>query len=112
ELTKSLKELPLVGALKVDWLGDWATVGIDDLPGKPKAFDPNSSSGSFQRALDQLVELPIYAGVEVSSPPAAAAFLASVRQVVSGVAPGAIEWGEAGKHRGTAFVAVRSTRDR
>ena len=87
-------------------------MGIDDLPGKqPVSADEARVVGVFPRTLDQLVELPIYAGVEVSSPAAAAAFLAGVRQVVSGVAPGAIEWGEAGKHRGTAFVAVRSSRD-
>jgi hypothetical protein len=112
ELAGSIKDLPLVGALKVDWLGDWATLGIDDLPAKTGPFGSTLSSGSVDRGLDQLVELPLYAGVAVSSPAAAAAFLAAVRQAVSGVAPGAIEWGEAGKHRGTAFVAVRSARDR
>src|SRR4029079_8504202 len=29
-LTQSLHELPLVGALKADWLGDWALLGMDD----------------------------------------------------------------------------------
>jgi hypothetical protein len=109
-LSQSLKELPLVGALKVDWLGDWAIVGMEDTrrPGTGVSPAQQADMGKFDRLADSLVELPLYAGVEVKNRAAAAAFLAGARQVVDHAAPGVIEWNEAGKEREVPFVAIRS----
>jgi hypothetical protein len=110
-LSQSLHEMPLVGALKIDWLGDWATFGIDDTarpnaPSLPSADGTGSSTGD----VDEWVDLPIFAGVDVRNLAAAAAFLAGARQVVESAAPGVVEWREAGKHRDVPFVVVRAGR--
>jgi hypothetical protein len=108
-LSHSLQELPLVGALRVDWLGDWALVGIDDAA-RPRHPTPEAfvAMNSTERWLSSLVELPLYAGVEIHSRGAAAAFLAGARQMIEQAAPGVIDWREAGKHRDVPFVAIRA----
>ena len=55
-----------------------------------------------------LVELPLYAGIEVRNMTAAVAFLAGARHALEQAAPGAIRWAEAGRQRDVPFVAVRA----
>ena len=109
-LTRSLHELPLVGSLKADWMGDWAIVGMDDTatPASREAIRKEVSTGVNDRSWRDLVELPIYAGIEVRNMTAAVAFLAGARAVLDQAAPGAIRWGEAGRERDVPFVAVRA----
>ena len=110
-LTQSLHELPLVGALKADWLGDWALLGMDDTatPAAREAIKKELAGGTpGERSFQDLVELPIYAGVEVRNMTAAVAFLAWARHALEQAAPGAIQWAEAGKERNLPFVAVRA----
>ncbi|HEY7374613.1 MAG TPA: hypothetical protein VIF57_20790, partial [Polyangia bacterium] len=110
ELARTLRELPLVGSLKVDWLGDWALVGMDDTatPASREAMRREAAAGAGARSLGDLVELPIYAGIEVRNMTAAVAFLAGARAVLEQAAPGAIKWGEVGRERDVPFVAVRA----
>jgi hypothetical protein len=109
-LTSALRGLPLVGALKADWLGDWALLGMDDTatPASRDAIRKEATTGVSDRSLRDLVELPIYAGIEVRNMTAAVAFLAGARHVLEQAAPGAIQWGEAGRQRDVPFVAVRA----
>jgi hypothetical protein len=107
-LSHSIRELPMVGALKVDWLGDWALLGVDDVWQPKRATKMNASPGGFASTLAELVELPLYAGIEVKNRAAAAAFLAGARQVVDSAAPGVIDWREAGRERDVPFVAIRA----
>jgi hypothetical protein len=109
-LTRSLHDMPLVGSLKVDWLGDWALVGMDDTatPAAREAIRHEAATGVAERSLRDLAELPIYAGIEVRNMTAAVAFLAAVRHALEQAAPGAIRWGEVGKQRDVPFVAVRA----
>jgi len=110
-LTRSLREVPMIGSLKVDWMGDWALLGMDDsaTPASREAIKKEAATGaSSDRSLRDLVELPIYAGVEVRNMTAAVAFLAGARAIVDQAAPGAIKWGEAGRERDVPFVAVRA----
>src|SRR4029079_17983850 len=110
-LTRSLREVPMIGSLKVDWMGDWALLGMDDsaTPASREAIKKEAATGaSSYRSLRDLVELPIYAGVEVRNMTAAVAFLAGARAIVDQAAPGAIKWGEAGRERDVPFVTVRA----
>ena len=81
-LTRSLREMPMVGSLKIDWLGDWALLGMDDTA-TPAARESMrreaTTTGASDRSLRELVELPIYAGVEVRNMTAAVAFLTGAR---------------------------------
>ena len=111
-LTRSLRDMPLVGSLKVDWMGDWALVGMDDTatPAAREAMRSEATAGAAtsERSLRDLVELPIYAGIEVRNMTAAVAFLATARHALEQAAPGAIRWAEAGRERDVPFVSVRA----
>jgi len=110
ELDHLLREMPLVGALKVDWLGDWAMLGMDDTatPAARDAIRKEVTTGAGERSFRDLIELPIYAGIEVRNMTAAVAFLAGARTVLEQAAPGAIQWREVGRERDVPFVAVRA----
>ena len=109
-LTRSLHEMPLVGSLKADWMGDWALLGMDDTatPASREAIKKEAATGVSDRSLHDLVELPVYAGIEVHNMTAAVAFLAGARAILDQAAPGAIKWGEVGRERDVPFVAVRA----
>jgi len=109
-LAKSLREMPMIGALKVDWLGDWAMLGVDDTatPAARETIKKEATTGVTERSLHDLVELPVYAGIEVRNLTAAVAFLTGARAIVEQAAPGTIQWGEAGRERDVPFVAVRA----
>ncbi len=113
-LTRSLREMPLVGSLKADWMGDWALLGMDDTatPASGEAIRREATAaattGPPDRSLRDLVDLPIYAGIEVRNMTAAVAFLAGARHALDQAAPGAIRWGEVGRQRDVPFVAVRA----
>ena len=109
-LTRSLREMPLVGSLKADWMGDWALLGMDDTatPTTREAIRKEAASGASERSMRDLVELPLYAGIEVRNMTAAVAFLAGARHALEQAAPGAIRWAEAGRERDVPFVAVRA----
>jgi hypothetical protein len=109
-VTRSLREMPMIGSLKVDWLGDWAMLGIDDTatPASREAMKKEATTGVSDRSLRDLVDLPVYAGIEVRNLTAAIAFLTGARAIVEQAAPGSIQWGEAGRERDVPFVAVRA----
>ena len=109
-LTRSLREMPLVGSLKADWMGDWALLGMDDTatPASREAIRKEATTGVSERSMRDLVELPVYAGIEVRNMTAAVAFLAGARHALEQAAPGAIRWAEAGRQRDVPFVAVRA----
>jgi hypothetical protein len=109
-LTQSLRELPLVGSLTADWLGDWALLGMDDDASRAgrATIAAQAASGAGSPSFRDLVELPVYAGVEVRNMTAAVAFLAGARHALEQAAPGAIHWAEAGKQRDVPFVAIRA----
>jgi hypothetical protein len=109
-LSSALREVPLVGSLKADWMGDWALLGMDDsaTPASREAIRKEATTGMTERSLRDLAELPIYAGIEVRNMTAAVAFLAGARHLLEKAAPGAIRWGEAGRQRDVPFVAVRA----
>jgi hypothetical protein len=109
-LSRSLHDMPLVGSLKVDWIGDWALLGLDDTatPAAREVIQKAAAGGPAERSFRDLVELPIFAGLEVRNMTAAVAFLAGVRHALEQSAPGAIHWAEAGRERDVPFVAVRA----
>ena len=98
-LTRSLREMPLVGSLKADWMGDWALLGMDDTatPASREAIRKEATTGVSERSMRDLVELPIYAGIEVRNMTAAVAFLAGARHALEQAAPGAIRWARGGQ---------------
>ena len=88
----------MVGSLKVDWLGDWAMLGMDDTatPASREAIKKEATTGVSDRSLRDLVDLPVYAGIEVRNMTAAVAFLAGARAIVDQAAPGCDPVGRGG----------------
>ena len=81
----------MVGSLKVDWLGDWAMVGHGRHrhAGVARSDQEGSDDGRVGPiARATLVDLPVYAGIEVRNLTAAVAFLAGARAIVDQAAPG------------------------
>ncbi len=109
--------------VKLDWLGDWAMLGMlnrsqvavattalfdDDLPQPPRTDDDgHRSRRNFLDVLAQQVpKLPLYAAVAIGNPLGATVALAGLRARTMESTPGLVEWGESGKHRGVAIVRV------
>ena len=111
-LTDVARELPSALRAQLDWLGEVAFFGIEDRFNSKMLFDlynrqERSQEEDFAKIL---TEAPIYAGVAVRNRLTAAITLGAIRKMVQGTAPGAIDWGERGKHKGVPYVAIGASR--
>lgn len=107
--------------LKLDWLGEWAMLGVadrtplvsamvnleeDDTPQRPRTAEEKRE----RRRVDEVAELaslPIFAAIGLKSTPGAALALAGARAIADDVLPGLVEWTEIGKHRSIPIVRVK-----
>jgi hypothetical protein len=102
-------------AVKLDFLGDWAMVGIADrtrlagiaerlrLP-LPEAPEPEPT-----KRVDEIVEaaqIPAYAAVEIRSSAGAGLALAAVRKMADETLRGLLTWSDAGVEHGTTIFRV------
>jgi hypothetical protein len=110
--------------VSIDWLGDWAILGIEDSSRFAKMLLQNGDSDAIRQrpqvdkerrdddhhslSEQDFVSLPLYAGLAIRSQTAAAIFLTGLRSMVDQSAPGLVDWGEAGRERDIPFVAVRA----
>jgi hypothetical protein len=98
----------------LDFLGDWAMVGVDDRPALADAVlaaerDLPELPGAERHRVDEikaLASVPAYVAVEVKSMAGAALALAAVHGIADDVLPGAIQWAEAGKERDVSIVRI------
>ena len=101
--------------LKLDWIGDWAAIGLADrsvivkvmlqLIGDKIAQKP-VEGGDSEGDLTLLATLPLYAEISVRSPAQAAIALAGARVLADSTIPGMFDWGEVGKYRDVPMVRV------
>lgn len=114
ELSRDVAEFS-AKKLGLDWIGDWAMVGLadrsqivtvllklfgDKLPQKPGGDDSNDDD------LSQLATLPLYGEIAVKSPAQAALVLAAARVLADKTIPGMFDWGESETYRGISVVKV------
>jgi len=101
--------------LGLDFLGEWAMVGVDDRPAVARAVQelerdlpqvPSAEDGPRRDEIAALASLPAYAALEVKSMAGAAIALAALHGIADDVLPGAIQWGEHGKERDIAIVRI------
>ena len=81
-VTRSLREMPMVGSLKVGLdgrLGDGGHGRHRDAGVARSHPEGSDATGVSDRSLRDLVDLPVYAGIEVRNLTAAVAFLAGAR---------------------------------
>jgi hypothetical protein len=116
DVTRLLRELS-GDRLKLDWIGDWAALGIADrtsiakvmlrfigrkLPQMPaKAGDPPEDED-----LMALAALPLYAEIGIKGPAQVAIALAGLRVLADQTIPGMFDWGEVLQHRDVPVVRV------
>jgi len=117
-----LKSLSDRHELKLDWLGDWAMLGIQDQAllatlsrdvtsqGERALIEAPTDAGwpkdSDDQLLDELPSLRVYAAVGIRNPLGATLALAGIRAIANETAPGLFEWGESSTHRGVPIVRI------
>lgn len=99
----------------LDFLGDWAMVGVDDRPAVARAVAasrhglPELPGGEERARVDEiavLASIPAYVAMEFKSMAGAALALAAIHGIADDVLPGAISWAEKGKERDVAIVRI------
>jgi len=111
-ITEFSRELPAALRSQLDWLGEVAFVGIEDRFDAKAVFKLSNLDGTRDEDFAKLLtEAPVHAGVAVRNRLTAALTLGAIRTLILNSAPGAIEWGERGKHKGVPYVAVGASRE-
>lgn len=100
----------------LDFLGEWAMVGLDDRPAVAQAVFatsrdlPQVPGGEERRHVDEITALasvPAYVAIGIKSMTGAALALAAIHGIADDVLPGAITWGETGsKERDVSIVRI------
>lgn len=100
----------------LDWIGEWAAVGVADQNGLLHALSDHlaiqlpAPDGESPRDLDALRDLartPLWIGVEVKSPATLGLLLTAGRKMVDDAVPGMVRWGEIGREAEVPIVGVR-----
>jgi len=123
-----LKSLSARHELKLDWLGDWAMVGVQDQSllatlsedvtssSERQLIEAPGDAGSPERSedklLDELPSLRLYAAVGIRSPLGATLALAGLRVIANETAPGLFDWGESSTRRGVPIVRIALNREK
>jgi hypothetical protein len=107
--------------VQLDWLGDYAMVGVADraellaaarrqsrdLPlERPASAEELGREDASRTELEALVGLPVYAVVGLRSRVATAVALTAVRHLVESVAPGEVQWAPFAAYRGVEVVRI------
>jgi hypothetical protein len=109
--------------LTLDWLGDYAMVGVadrnellvsarssrslrDERIERPASADELGRETAARDDLDLLAGLPVYAVVGLKSRVAAAVALTVLRRMAEDTVPGAFEWAPLASHRGVEIVRI------
>jgi hypothetical protein len=124
ELSHSLQLFSARGSgIALDWLGDYAMLGVadrsellaaarvarrsGDLPiERPASQEELGRDDAFHSELDVLPGLPVYAVVGLQSRVAAAVALAAAKQLLQGAAAGAVAWAPFAVHRDVEVVRI------
>jgi hypothetical protein len=108
-------------AFKLDFLGDWAMVGLADRPRiadvaqKLRAEIPQKPEAEPTKHVDDVAEaarIPAYAAVEVRSTSGAALALAALRKMADETLRGMLSWNDVGVEHGTTVFRVAIGRRR
>jgi hypothetical protein len=111
--------------IQLDWLGDFALVGVADraelltasrlsretrdLPiERPASAEELGRESAVRDDIEALAGLPVYAVVGLRSRVAAAVALTALRRTAESTAPGAFDWAPFASHRGVEVVRVMS----
>jgi hypothetical protein len=105
--------------LGIDWLGDWATVGVLDKPSlatsvadvftgelPERPLTEQEGRGERPDELSAIGRAPLFAAIGLRSTAAGAIAIAAVRKVAEDALPGMLSWGELGVHREVSVVRV------
>jgi hypothetical protein len=112
-VTSMSRDMPFPLRAQLDWLGSVAFLGLDDRFDGKTILDLSNRDHRVpeQEWLRLFVEAPVHAGIGVRNRLTAAVTLGALRKMLQDAAPGAIDWREKGKHRGTPYVVVGAARE-
>ncbi len=103
---------------QIDWLGDWALLGVEDRSTVAEAFlamsrhempepPPTAEEPRYKDdKLEKAVRLPLYFGLGIRAVAGAALFLTGARKLVTDAAPGVVEWREWSVHKSAHIVRI------
>ncbi len=110
ELTSSSHAI-LGRRVSIDWLGDWAQVGVFDTNAVYNAALAAEHELPDEDFFDALAALPAYVAVDIKDRAALALLLARIKVELATAAPNLIAWETAFQHRGVEVVHVAEARD-
>lgn len=98
------------------WMGEWATIRLDDSPIYAKLLESAirrdlnpQEPGDFLDDLELALQIPVTVGLEIRNPMVFAGILAGVRKEVESALPGAVEWRPMEPpYKGTSIVRMKS----
>lgn len=103
-------------ATLMNWIGNWATIWIDDGPlstralrpflGYPREYESDGPDESSVGKLTSIFDLPLAAGIEVTSRMGLAAFLVSFRAMVESSAPNTVQFTPQEPYKGVTAVKI------
>lgn len=98
---------------KLDWLGNWAEVGLADEPRLAELVrlygelpTPTGEATPTQNEAEMVARVPAYLAIDIESAAGAAVMLTVLRELATGASPDTVTWGEHSKHKGSTIVAV------
>ena len=121
DLRDLMGELHLPGGhrIEIDWLGEWALIGVADDPSIAAAVHdiehhdvperPRLASEPEPEQPDEIAtiaRMPFYAAVELRNAAAASVALLAARAMAESALPGMVSWGEAERYREVSIVRV------
>ena len=106
----------MVDVVLGSWLGDWATIRLDDSAIYAKLLEMAiraelhpQQRPAYLDAVELAVQVPLTIGVEIRNPMVFAGILTAWRKAVESALPGAVEWGPMDPpYKGTPIVRVNS----
>ena len=104
---------PALGLKAFGWVGEWASVYVDDSPfwtGFGEAVKKGGEDGAEEFLERNVTRLPLALNVEVTNPFKLTAFLAGLRAWVEQVSPGMTEWSNH-EHNKQGYVKIAPAGD-
>ncbi|MBP9113127.1 MAG: hypothetical protein KBF88_09985, partial [Polyangiaceae bacterium] len=108
ELEEFGSNVPFVGKVQLEWIGDVASFGLFETNTLPNLYARMNREGGrgTMNMISQLTKLPLYVSLEVSSPLALGVLLSRVKKEVVGNGGEGIEWDAAFTHHDATVTRI------
>jgi hypothetical protein len=98
------------------WMGDWATIRLDDSPIYAKLLEamirrelsPPGQRHDYLEDIELALQIPLTIGFEIRNPTVFAGLLATLRKEINSVLPGAVDWAPMEPYKDVSIVRIKS----